>query len=453
MSIKYLDNNGLATLWSKIKALITTASIADIGSPSSYNNITNIRVANEINKGLWIDLGERIINTSNNSIDFTASCFLFDPITQTQTEVDFNQLFQSSEILPPIYLIGSGDLIFETAAEAIYNIRININNSGYKYLTGLPTNRRASAAVDPLGSQYLKYENFGETGGEYRLFNNTLYKLKKTNIRIDGWYEDCWGITEMLFSPNILESYYTPLSDGIASVGYSTNYARADHIHPSDTSRAPIASPQFTGTPTAPTASTVVNNTQLATTQFVHNLMSTIPTYSVATTATDGLMSAQDKIKLDNLNISDTYSASSTAAMSGIAVAQALSGPTGNVTTAGVGMETPDSRIVGDGITNQNYTITHNLKTKYIMQSIFVNINGGIYKAIPGTGEELGTKEDNNIYYTMKINDIYSVTIYFNKPVTSFYCFFTGLIKDDLDTDEIITLLEIEEDTNTVMRV
>jgi hypothetical protein len=78
-------------------------------------------------------------------------------------------------------------------------------------------------------------------------------------------------------------------------------------------------------------------------------------------------MSAQDKIKLDNLNISDTYSASSTSAMSGIAVAQALSGPTGNVTTAGVGMETPDSRIVGDGITNQVYTITHNLKTKYIM--------------------------------------------------------------------------------------
>jgi hypothetical protein len=45
------------------------------------------------------------------------------------------------------------------------------------------------------------------------------------------------------------------------------------------------------------------------------------------------------------------------------------------------------------------------------------------------------------------------VGIYFNKPVTSFYCFFTGLVKDDLDTDEIITLLEIEEDTNTVMRV
>ena len=311
MSIKYLDNNGLATLWSKIKALITTASIADIGSPSSYNNITNIRVANEINKGLWIDLGERIINTSNNSIDFTASCFLFDPITQTQTEVDFNQLFQSSEILPPIYLIGSGDLIFETAAEAIYNIRININNSGYKYLTGLPTNRRASAAVDPLGSQYLKYENFGETGGEYRLFNNTLYKLKKTNIRIDGWYEDCWGITEMLFSPNILESYYTPLSDGIASVGYSTNYARADHIHPSDTSRAPIASPQFTGTPTAPTASTVVNNTQLATTQFVHNLMSTIPTYSVATTATDGLMSSNHVETLNGLtgDVDNLYTA------------------------------------------------------------------------------------------------------------------------------------------------
>jgi hypothetical protein len=38
---------------------------------------------------------------------------------------------------------------------------------------------------------------------------------------------------------------------------------------------APLASPTFTGTPTAPTASTVTNTTQLATTAFVH---ATLPT-------------------------------------------------------------------------------------------------------------------------------------------------------------------------------
>lgn len=42
----------------------------------------------------------------------------------------------------------------------------------------------------------------------------------------------------------------TPLVDGTAAVGTATTTARADHIHPTDTSRAPLASPTFTGTVT-----------------------------------------------------------------------------------------------------------------------------------------------------------------------------------------------------------
>lgn len=61
----------------------------------------------------------------------------------------------------------------------------------------------------------------------------------------------------------------TPLIDGGAAVGTSTRYARADHIHPTDTTRSPVASPTFTGVPAAPTASQNTNTTQIATTQFV----------------------------------------------------------------------------------------------------------------------------------------------------------------------------------------
>lgn len=42
-----------------------------------------------------------------------------------------------------------------------------------------------------------------------------------------------------------------PLMDGTAAVGTTTLYARQDHAHPSDTSRAPLANPVFTGTVTA----------------------------------------------------------------------------------------------------------------------------------------------------------------------------------------------------------
>jgi hypothetical protein len=61
----------------------------------------------------------------------------------------------------------------------------------------------------------------------------------------------------------------TPLIDGTAAVGTSTRYARGDHVHPTDTTRAPLASPALTGTPTAPTAAFGTSTTQLATTAFV----------------------------------------------------------------------------------------------------------------------------------------------------------------------------------------
>jgi len=61
----------------------------------------------------------------------------------------------------------------------------------------------------------------------------------------------------------------SPVMDGTAAVGTSLKYARADHVHASDTSKANLASPTFTGTPAAPTAAAGTNTTQLATTAFV----------------------------------------------------------------------------------------------------------------------------------------------------------------------------------------
>jgi len=61
----------------------------------------------------------------------------------------------------------------------------------------------------------------------------------------------------------------SPLMDGSAAAGTSLRYARQDHVHPTDTSRASLASPTFTGTPAAPTAAADTNTTQLATTAFV----------------------------------------------------------------------------------------------------------------------------------------------------------------------------------------
>jgi hypothetical protein len=49
----------------------------------------------------------------------------------------------------------------------------------------------------------------------------------------------------------------TPLSDGTAAAGTSLRYARADHVHPTDTNLAPKADPTFTGSVTVGTGGIV----------------------------------------------------------------------------------------------------------------------------------------------------------------------------------------------------
>jgi len=73
--------------------------------------------------------------------------------------------------------------------------------------------------------------------------------------------------------------------NGTQAAGASSLYARADHVHPTDTSRAPLASPTFTGTPAAPTAAVDTNTTQVATTAFVLGQASAVTGAALGTAA------------------------------------------------------------------------------------------------------------------------------------------------------------------------
>jgi hypothetical protein len=73
--------------------------------------------------------------------------------------------------------------------------------------------------------------------------------------------------------------------DGTAAVGTAVTFARADHVHPIDTSRAPLVSPALTGTPTAPTATAGTSTTQIATTAFTTTAIAAIAIPQPSTTA------------------------------------------------------------------------------------------------------------------------------------------------------------------------
>jgi hypothetical protein len=87
-----------------------------------------------------------------------------------------------------------------------------------------------------------------------------------------------------------LGSAATPLMDGAAAVGTANTYARGDHVHPVDTSRAPLNSPALTGTPTAPTATPGTDNTtKIATTAFVQSAISAVSGGVTSIAAANGL--------------------------------------------------------------------------------------------------------------------------------------------------------------------
>ena len=76
----------------------------------------------------------------------------------------------------------------------------------------------------------------------------------------------------------------TPLVNGTAAVGTSLRYARADHVHGTDTTRAPLASPTFTGTVTIPVGASISGFAPLASPTFTGT--PTLPTGTIATTQT-----------------------------------------------------------------------------------------------------------------------------------------------------------------------
>ncbi|CAK0766185.1 hypothetical protein CCP3SC15_330026 [Gammaproteobacteria bacterium] len=130
-------------------------------------------------------------------------------------------------------------------------------------LTGIPT--APTAAVDTSTTQ-LATTAYVVGQGYAKLASPTLTGVPAApTAAVDT------NTTQVATTAFVLaqSSAVTPTMDGTGTIGTSTRYARADHIHPTDTSRSPVASPTFTGTPAAPTATSGTNTTQIATTAFV----------------------------------------------------------------------------------------------------------------------------------------------------------------------------------------
>lgn len=150
----------------------------------------------------------------------------------------------------------------------------------------------------------------------------------------------------------------TPLIDGTATVGTSLRFARGDHIHPTDTSRAATASPTFTGTATFAALTTSglatvnalqVTNAAQAKFQFTDAAGNTAKGFSFGRSIGGG--DAHDFFVYDQTNSALRFSISGTGA---VVVGGAFTALTLNTTTAPTAVSGAGPFLVGSGSTLNN---------------------------------------------------------------------------------------------------
>jgi hypothetical protein len=179
----------------------------------------------------------------------------------TQEALDLKApLVSPSLITPDLGTPSSGNLV--NCTFPIFNQNTTGTASN---VTGIVLGTNGGTGVNNDGKTITLGGNLTTSGS----FDTTLTVTGNTTVTlpISGELATLDGIETLsnktLVTPNIGVATGTsfnnittlsstlPSMDGTATIGTSTTVARADHIHPIDTSRAPLVSPTFTGTVTA----------------------------------------------------------------------------------------------------------------------------------------------------------------------------------------------------------
>jgi hypothetical protein len=162
---------------------------------------------------------------------------------------------------------GSADVTVVTAGTgisvtgtAVANTGVLSVNGSTGAITGLLTTATAASTYAPLASPSL------------------------TGVPIAPTAAVDTNTTQLATTAYVLAqaSATTPVIDGTATIGTSTRFARADHIHPTDTTRAPLASPTFTGTVTIPAGASITGYLTTATAASTYAALATAQTFTAA---------------------------------------------------------------------------------------------------------------------------------------------------------------------------
>jgi hypothetical protein len=270
------------TASSNATAAVSTANTAlSTANTASTNASTAVSTANTANTN-----ATNAVNTAN-----TANANASAAISAVSAVVVFSPVAAVANI-PSSPTNGQG-------------VQVN-NSTGIESFTPL-ANIPAGFVGDSGLNVKIQYTTTGSTWNwiSYDVNDSDSRYLKRTGGTLTGAVALSAGGTSTTAavdnnSTNIATTAYVvgqagasnPLINGTAAPGTSLRYARQDHVHPTDTTRAPLASPTFTGTvtipagasisgfaplasptftgtPAVPTATAGTNTTQIASTAFV----------------------------------------------------------------------------------------------------------------------------------------------------------------------------------------
>lgn len=129
----------------------------------------------------------------------------------------------------------------------------------------IPPPPMLTGQLQPLNRWLLEIQSILSSAGIVTFANGTTAVTQPPGDNSSLIATDAFVLANSASAP----STTIPLVDATpGEIGTASTFARGDHVHPTDTSRAPLNSPNFTGTPEAPTAAPLTDDTQIATTAY-----------------------------------------------------------------------------------------------------------------------------------------------------------------------------------------
>ena len=357
---KYLDENGLLYFWQQLKTLFAGKVDKVSGKQLSTNDYTTteknklsgIASGAEVNQNAFANVKVGTATIAADAKQDTLTLVAGDNVTitpdATNDSVEISAAAPAYSGTSPISVSGAaisheasgvtaaskGDTTNQTPAfGGTFKVPSGtVNATGHltafaDHTVTIPSATASTSANGLMSSSDKSKLNGVATGAQVNVIesvkvNGTALEVtgKAVDVTVPGATSDLTNDSGFITSADIpaipASTTTTPKMDGTAAVGTENKWAKGDHVHPSDTTKANLASPTFTGTPKAPTASKGTNTTQLATTAFVQTAIGdkqdtltfdTAPTANSQNPVTSGGIATALASKLDSSTADSTY--------------------------------------------------------------------------------------------------------------------------------------------------